>query len=194
MAKLPIENPIEIHALSPDRLPDFLRYFEGPAFADNPRWKSCYCQFLYVDHNRVQWAQRTGEQNRAAACERICGSRMQGYLAYRDGDVAGWCNAAPRQMMDAFADEVDPDADRMGQITCFVIAPAHRRSGVASALLAAACEGLRAQGLTIAEAMPKPGISGDAENHFGPMSLFIKAGFHVHKPGENGSVYVRKAL
>jgi hypothetical protein len=27
MAKNPIEIPIEIHALSPDRLSDFLRYF-----------------------------------------------------------------------------------------------------------------------------------------------------------------------
>ena len=187
-------HPIEIHALSPDRLADFLRYFDGPAFADNPKWKSCYCQFLYVDHKQVQWMQRSAEQNRAAACERICSSRMQGYLAYRDGAVAGWCNAAPRRMMDAFADDPDPDADRLGQITCFVVAPGQRRSGIATALLGAACEGLRAQGLTIAEAAPKPDTTGDAENHFGPLSLYLKAGFQVHGPGEHGSVYVRKFL
>ena len=186
--------PVEIHALTPDRLPDFLRYFEGPAFADNPKWKRCYCQFLYVDHNQVQWMERTAEQNRAAACERICSSRMQGYLAYRDGEVTGWCNAAPRTMMDAFADEPDPDEARLGQITCFVVAPGHRRTGIATALLEAACAGLRTQGLTIAEAMPKPGIAGDAENHYGPMSLFIQAGFQVHRPGEHGSIYVRKRL
>ena len=88
----------------------------------------------------------------------------------------------------------DPDADRLGQITCFVVAPAHRRSGVARALLDAACEGLRAQGLAIAEAAPKPGLEGDAENHFGPMSLFVAAGFEQHAPGPHGSVYMRRTL
>ena len=185
---------IDIRPLRPDLLPDFLDYFEGTAFADNPRWKSCYCQFLYVDHSKVEWMERTAEENRAAACDRICSARMQGYLAYRGGQVVGWCNAAPRTMMDAFADEPDPDVERLGQITCFVVAKAHRRTGVATALLDAACAGLKAQGLDLAEAAPKPDLTGDAENHYGPLSLFIAAGFTFHKQGEHGSVYVRKSL
>lgn len=55
-------------------------------------------------------------------------------------------------MMDAFADEPDSDAPRIGQITCVVIANPHRRMGVARSLLNAACQGLQAQGFTIAEA------------------------------------------
>jgi ribosomal protein S18 acetylase RimI-like enzyme len=185
---------VEIRALTPDLLTDFLRYFEGTAFADNPKWRSCYCQFLYVDHSKVKWMARTAEENRRAACDRIGTSRMQGYLAYRGGEVVGWCNAAPRSMMDAFADEPDPDADRLGQITCFVVAPGHRRTGVARALLEAACAGLKAQGLSVAEAAPKPDVIGDAENHYGPLSLFTSAGFKFHRNGEHGSVYVRKVL
>lgn len=191
---MPAPDDIEIHPLTPDRLGDFLAYFEGDAFADNPRWKSCYCQFLYVDHAKVLWMARTAQENRSAACTRIGAGTMQGLLAYRGGRVVGWCNAAPRRMMDAFADEPDPDAGRLGQITCFVVAKAHRRSGVATALLDAACAALKAQGLTIAEAAPKPEVATDAENHFGPYSLFLNAGFSVHGPGEHGSVYVRKAL
>ncbi|MBK1715394.1 GNAT family N-acetyltransferase [Rubrivivax gelatinosus] len=186
--------PIEIHPLGPERLADFLAFFEGPAFADNPRWRSCYCQFLYVDHTRVHWPSRTGNENRAAACARIDAGTMRGLLAYRDGHVVGWCNAAPRALLDAFADEPDPDAARLGQITCFVVAPAQRRTGVATALLDAACAELRRQGMTLAEAAPKPDIGGDAENHYGPMSMFLAAGFTVHRPGEYGSVLVRKAL
>ncbi|RQO54748.1 hypothetical protein DBR47_22020 [Paucibacter sp. KBW04] len=185
---------IEIQALKPERQADFLAFFEGPAFADNPRWKSCFCQFLYVDHRQVQWMARTAEQNRSAACERIGCGRMRGYLAYREGQVVGWCNAAPRLMMDAFADEPDPQADRLGQITCFVVAPAHRRSGVASALLAAACDGLKAQGLSWAEASPKLELQGDAENHYGPLSLYMAAGFEFHRQGEHGCVILRKRL
>jgi GNAT superfamily N-acetyltransferase len=190
----PSPSAVEIRALSSDRLPDFLGYFEGTAFADNPRWKSCYCQFLYVDHSKVEWMARTAVENRNAACSRIASSRMQGYLAYREGKVVGWCNAAPRRMMDAFADEPDPDADRIGQITCFVVAREHRRTGVATALLEAACAGLKARGLSIAEASPKPEASGDAENHHGPLSLFTAAGFALHRQGDHGSVYVRKSL
>lgn len=188
------DQDLRIHALSEERLPDFLRYFDGEAFADNPRWKSCYCQFLYVDHAKVEWSERTAEQNRAQACDRICSSRMQGYLAYRGGDVVGWCNAAPRTMLDAFADEPDADAGELGQITCFVVAPRHRRTGVATQLLAAACAGLKAQGMRIAEAMPKPDVLGDAENHYGPLSLFTAAGFRFHRQGEHGCVHVRKQL
>jgi ribosomal protein S18 acetylase RimI-like enzyme len=185
---------IEVRALTPDLLPDFLAYFEGAAFADNPKWKSCYCQFLYVDHAKVEWMKRSGEENRQAACHRIGAATMQGYLAYRNGTVVGWCNAAPRAMMDAFADEPDPQASQLGQITCFVVAREHRRTGVATALLDAACAGLKAQGLRIAEAMPKPEVVGDAENHHGPLSLFTGAGFEFHRQGEHGSVYVRKTL
>lgn len=184
----------EIHPLSAERMPDFLAFFEGPAFADNPKWSSCYCQFLYVDHHQVHWHSRTAVENKSAACSRIAAGRMQGLLAYRDGQVVGWCNAAPRSMMDAFADEPDPDAERLGEITCFVVAPAHRRTGVATALLDAACAQLRQQGLTIAEAAPKPEVAGDAENHFGPMSMFLAAGFQVHRAGDHGSVLVRKPL
>ncbi len=187
-------TPAHIRRLSPSLLPDLLSYFEGPAFADNPKWRSCYCQFLYVDHRQVTWMRRTAEENRAEACARTCAGTMQGYLAYRDGEVVGWCNAAPRTMMDGFADEPDPDAERMGQITCFVVAREHRRTGVAKALLEAACAGLKEQGLAMAEGMPKPDVTDDAESHYGPLSLFIAAGFVVHRQGEHGSVHVRKAL
>jgi GNAT superfamily N-acetyltransferase len=190
---MPFETT-EIRALTADLLPDFLGYFEGAAFADNPKWSSCYCQFLYVDHTKVRWVERTAQENRGAACTRVCAATMQGYLAYRHGQVVGWCNAAPREMMDAFADEPDPDASQLGQITCFVVAREHRRTGVAKALLAAACAGLKAQGLTIAEAMPKPEVLGDAENHYGPLALYTEAGFQFHRQGDHGCVYVRKRL
>lgn len=59
---------IQIQPLTPARLPEFLAYFEGDAFADNPKWRSCFCQFLYVDHAKVNWQARTADENRAAAC------------------------------------------------------------------------------------------------------------------------------
>lgn len=194
-------SEIEVHPLSPERQADFLAYFEGPAFADNPRWGFCYCQFLHVDHAVVRWSERSAEHNRAQACERIAGGRMQGYLAYRDGAVVGWCNAGPRLNFDALNDSPERDAERIGQIGCFVVAREHRRSGVATALLAAALQGLRAQGLSVAEAMPAqadddvsaPG--NDARQHYGPRRLFERAGFVPHRLDDDGSkLFMRRSL
>lgn len=188
--------PIEICELTPALLPDFLAFFEGDAFADNPRWGSCFCQFLYVDHAKVDWAARTGQQNRAAACDRIGAGRMQGLLAYRDGKPVGWCNAAARVLMDGFADEPDADAGSLGQITCFVVAKAHRRTGVATALLDAACAMLERRGLRIAEASPlgEADADGDAKAHHGPLGMFLAAGFTVHRTDGEGRVWVRRRL
>lgn len=173
---------------------DFLSFFDGEAFADNPAWGSCFCQFMYVDHAKVNWDARTLQENRAAACDRISSNQMQGYLAYRDGNPVGWCNAAPRTMLDAFADKPDPDAARIGQITCFVIAKPQRRSGVAKSLLHAACEGLKAQGLAIAEASPRTQAANDAQHYHGPLSMYVEAGFHVHHTESDGTVHVRRSL
>lgn len=189
-----IESPVEIRKLCPELMQDFLLFFDGEAFADNPRWSFCYCQFLYVDHAKIDWSARTAQENRATACDRIRSERMEGYIAYRAGKPVGWCNAAPRTMMDAFADEPDPDASRIGQIACFVVAKPYRRSGVATALLHAACAGLKAQGFEIAEALPVAEASTDAQNHFGPLRMYLAAGFHLHRTDADGRVHVRRSL
>ncbi|MDQ2778060.1 MAG: GNAT family N-acetyltransferase [Pseudomonadota bacterium] len=188
---------IEVHPVSAERLADFLQFFDQEAFPDNPGWQSCYCQFALVDHAQVQWSERTLQQNRQAACARIPAGTMQGLLAYREGRPVGWCNAAPRTLLDAFADEPDPPghpATQVGQITCFVVAPAQRRSGVATALLQAACERFRQQGLAIVEAVTNPDAATDAQSHHGPVALFQAAGFEHQRDEEDGFIVMRKRL
>ena len=185
---------VKVRALSPELLPDFLMFFDGAAFSDNPKWSSCYCQCFYENHSVVKWSERTASQNRALACERIQGKSMQGFLAYSDGSPVGWCNAAPRHFLRALDDEPTPDAEQVGAIICFLVEPSHRGRGVARKLLEAACDGLRQQGLRIAEANPRTAATSAAENHFGPLSLYLSAGFSVHREDEDGSVYVRRTL
>ena len=185
---------LTIRPLAPECLGDFLGFFEGAAFADNPGWRSCYCQYMYVDHSKVRWETRTGDENRASACDRIGSGRMHGLLAYRDGEVVGWCNAGPRSLLEALAADTDRDAEHLGQITCFVIAPEHRRTGVARALLGAACDALREQGFTTVEARPSRAASNAAENYHGPVALYEAAGFVVVAEREDGSLVMRRAL
>jgi ribosomal protein S18 acetylase RimI-like enzyme len=187
--------PVDIRPLSEATLPDYLTFFDNDAFPDNPKWASCYCQFSFVDHRGVDWEKRTAEDNRADACARTCAGHMAGLLAYRDGKVVGWCNAAPRWMMQAYADAPeDPDADRLGHITCFVVAPGARHTGVARALLEAACAQLKASGLGILEVMPFETPKTDAEAHHGPTSLYQAAGFTLHHKDEHGRVIMRLNL
>jgi GNAT superfamily N-acetyltransferase len=119
---------------------------------------------------------------------------MQGWLAYADGVPVGWCNAAPRPLLRALDDEPIPDAEQVGAIVCFLVEPSHRGRGIARQLLEAACEGLREQGLRFAEGNPAAEAASAAENHCGPLSLYLSAGFSVHREDEDGSVYVRRAL
>lgn len=48
--------------------------------------------------------------------------------------------------------------------------------------------------MTIAEANPRPQAKTPAENHFGPLALYLSTGFSVHREDADGSVFVRRAL
>lgn len=183
-----------IRELTPELLPDYLEYFDKVAFADNPNWASCYCHCYYFPHQLKSWKDATASENRAAMIERIGCGQAKGHLAYVDGKVAGWCNAAPRNMFTALQDEPEPQADQIGAIVCFIIAKPYRRQGIATRLLDAACEGFRRQGLTIAEGTARTGSEEDTHNYKGPLSMYLAAGFTVTKPLDKGLSLVRKNL
>ncbi len=187
-----VEN-LTIRTLSPHLLNDFLGFFEGEAFADNPQWSFCYCYFNHFPHEEMVWKERTAEANRVAACDLINTGGMQGYLAYSADKVIGWCNAGPRVNMTTLPDYTEPEEKHIGSIVCFIIARDFRRKGVARALLDAACDGFRKQGFTIAEAYPIRDAEGEKENHFGPLSLYVSAGFEHYWEDEDEMV-LRKSL
>ena len=186
---------IEVRPLSPDLLADYVEYFDKTAFSDNPDWAGCYCYYYLVDR-REDWDARSGEENRLAVSELISRGEMHGYLAYLDGGVVGWCHAGPKTYFPAFAsdeDLTDADLAATGSIACFNVAPGRRRLGIATALLEAAIAGLAGLGMTVAEAYPREGASTDAGHYHGPLEMYLRAGFAVHRQLDGCSV-VRKRL
>ncbi|MGH2587975.1 MAG: GNAT family N-acetyltransferase [Dehalococcoidia bacterium] len=187
---------VEVRALTPERRDDFLSFFDYEAFAGNPAWADCYCMFFYFPPKDLAWGQRAAAENRSASAERIDCGEMGGYLAYVDGQPAGWCNAGPRQMYARIAQAEDrrvDDEEQIGSIVCFVIAPQYRRHGLARRLLDAAVEGFRREGLSIAEAYPARGAESDADNYYGPASLYAAAGFAPFREIE-GHTMVRRTI
>jgi hypothetical protein len=113
---------ITIHRLTPERLADYLLFFDQDAFADNPAWSGCYCYFYHAPHAERDWDDRSRNENRAAVCRLIIESRLRGHLAYADGKVVGWCHATPRTMIPNLEDVTAllvPDTEEVGAIVCF---------------------------------------------------------------------------
>src|ERR1700743_834352 len=86
---------LTIKRLTPELADDFFGFFEGEAFADNPKWAGCYCRFCHIDHEAGEPGDGQGAaNNRPDVARRIAEGRMTGYLAYAEGRVLGWVNAA----------------------------------------------------------------------------------------------------
>jgi hypothetical protein len=61
---------LKVRAVTPHDTQDFLRFFDGPAFGDNPGWAGCYCMFFNLPPE-AEWENRTRDQNRAAIEQRL---------------------------------------------------------------------------------------------------------------------------
>lgn len=152
---------LEIRPLGPEGLDDFLGYFDRDAFADNPWWAGCFCNFYesltHPADNPDPATPAFGpfrDHNRAEKAERIRAGEARGFLAYRDGQVVGWLNAQPKEAYAnprGFAPAFAEIPDRTGVIMCIVVAPDRRSQGVGTALLKAALEGFRSAGLEHAQ-------------------------------------------
>lgn len=186
------QGRIQIRELAPGQAEDYLAFFDCDAFQDNPAWAGCYCFFPHAPHSRGQWNDQDSEHNRAAAAGLIARGEMRGYLAYDGEQPVGWCNANLRARYTILdPDERDPDA--IGAIVCFVVAKPYRGRGIARRLLDAACAGFRQRGIRVVEAYPRADPDSEAANHFGPLAMYLAAGFE--RAGEEGeSVVVRKTL
>jgi GNAT superfamily N-acetyltransferase len=192
-------SAIEVKRLSPEIADDFIAFFEGGAFNDNPHWASCYCyfnHFPYSDH----WSARKAEVNRAAKLELIRTGRAHGVLAYLGGHPIGWCHAAPRAELAHGGYKDMPDSAQGGVTVCYVIDPKHRRQGVATLLLHEAVDMLRDMGMTFVEAHPlkelptgDARLSAEARSYHGTLAMYLGAGFE--KVREDGDfMTVRRTL
>jgi GNAT superfamily N-acetyltransferase len=124
-------------------------------------------------------------------------SEASGVLAYAQGKVIGWCNAAPRTalaLLDQIPEFAAEDPATAGAIVCFVIAPQYRGQGVAGRLLDGASDMLRDDGFRTVYAYPPARATTDAGSYHGKLSMYLGAGFVETGAATRRYVVVRKSL
>lgn len=152
----------------------------------------CWCRFFAL--TGPQWSASTPEERKNQLRDKFDGGQpAPGVLAFRDGNPVGWCAVEPRgcyprilrsKVLASAPDAArDPGVDHVWSVSCFVVSPGHRRTGVAGALLAAAVEHAAAHGATVVEGYPvdpaqRPKAS-PADLYHGTLGLFLAAGFTV---------------
>ena len=140
--------------LNPERVDKYLEFFDKDAFTDFPDWSGCYCGFYDTPGDHWDPTGKAGPNHRADRAERIRSGQAHGLLALADGKVVGWCNAQARSSfrnMRRYAVVIEDPTESVGSIMCFLVAPGYRRKGVGTALLNAACNKFRNEGLSVAE-------------------------------------------
>jgi len=194
---------LEIRALSPALIEDYLGFFDGAAFSDHPEWSFCYCTYYHLGKQdeealEAQCAGRwTRDILRNTAIDLIKTGRLNGYLAYSDGRVLGWCNAGDKKSFKKLCENRGVwdtgDETPVKSIVCFIVAPGARRMGVASALLARASRDASREGYRVLEAYPAVGALDCYQHYHGHPEMYEKQGFIKHRAFETYCVY-RKAL
>ena len=151
---------------------------DGPAFKAQPQWAGCHCQFYLNTAEQNENPEAKRGLNRERACDRINAGTMQGYLAFElvggEERVIGWMAANASTNFVAL-----PGASpELARILCFVVDEDFQRRGVATALLEHALADLPSQGFKSVEAAPLLGDEFVPHGYRGPLSMFLKQGFH----------------
>ncbi|MDQ2923341.1 MAG: GNAT family N-acetyltransferase [Candidatus Dormibacteraeota bacterium] len=197
LQRLETIGAIDIRDVAPEMVPEYQRFFDDYAFRDYPAWQSCYCMETHRTQSDEEWAARTAEDNRRDMTESVASGQVTALLAFEGDKPVGWCNYGETTrlagVMHRF--KLQPaDQDGVGSVACFVVAAPYRGHGVASKLLDAAIDRLRARGLRAVEAYPtRPRDDTAQGNYRGPLSMYLRAGFEPRRETDR-HVIVRKTL
>lgn len=153
-----------------------------------------------LDEKRKEYEQSGGTCFKRELAKRfIKEGVLQGYLAYIDNTVVGWCNVNNKLHYSRLSKENRPelweDMDndkKIKSIVCYTIAPNMRRMGIATILLDQICFDATEEDYDCVEAYPGTGET-TSHSYHGPLSLYEKSGFEKCKE-INGEVIVRKNL
>ena len=194
---------IEIKKLTPDLAEDYIHFFDVTPHDKYVDEHKCYCVCWCSADHRIETDYSTAEKRRILAAQYINDGIIQGYLAYHEDKVVGWCNANIKtdclyciswmRFMQSVSDiEIDPH-NKVKSVFCFVIAPNMQRKGIATQLLECVCEDAANDGFDYVEAYPRKEFIGVSSDFMGHVKMYEKFGF-TETAEYDDVVVMRKAL
>lgn len=184
------ERNIRIKRLEKERIDDYLAFFDrisaGPLV--------CYCTHFHRTAEEVDASLRPsgkGEQALRAYWREegrrfVFEGRIEGYLAYRDQEVIGWCQAKDKTGYRYLGANIPPATEKAGEvigISCLVIQERNRGQGIASVLMEYIANDARNCGYQRLEAYPGGCLCG--EEFEDTVRFYEKQGFATVVQREN---------
>jgi GNAT superfamily N-acetyltransferase len=132
--------------------------------------------------SQAAFQRNKGAPNKRAFHRIVASGEPTGVLAYFAGKPVGWCATAPREAyvrLEGSRVLKQVDAQPVWSVSCFYVAPAHRRTGLSVALLDAVVEYARRRGAKIVEGYPQD-LQKELPSAFvwtGLLPTFRKVGF-----------------
>lgn len=194
---------IEIKKLTPDLAEDYVRFFDVTPHGDYTNENVCYYVTWRNDNTYVgngdHWYP-TREERRERAIKYVKDGSIQGYLAYQDDKIVGWCNAsagcqlgvATLRSWDWPIEENRVDT-KVKSIFCFAITPDVHRMGVATKLVERICRDAADDGFDFVEAYADKQFTNVLNGMRGPLAMYEKCGFNISAE-KDGKIVMRKAL
>lgn len=170
-----------IKPLTKDLKNDYLYFFDNIIFEENPDRHKCYC---YDYHFLGDVETCTRETSRSSVIDLINEGKLTGYLVFDKDKPIGWCNANNRsnyQRLLRDFDLVDNPDDVVCSIVCFLIHPDYRRQGIAQKILEKIIEDYSNKDCDYLEAYPRKKALSNEGNFKGPLKLYKRFNFEIHK-------------
>lgn len=194
---------IEIKKLTPDLVQEYVRFFDVTPHGDCTDEKVCYCVTWRNDDTYVgngdHWYP-TREERRERAIKYVKDGSIQGYLAYQNDRVVGWCNASADCKLGVatlrswgWPIEENRTDIKVKSIFCFAIAPDVQRTGIATKLVERVCHDAADEGFDFVEVYADGQFTNVLAGMRGPLAMYEKCGFHISAQ-RHGKVVMRKDL
>ncbi|MDE5819003.1 MAG: GNAT family N-acetyltransferase [Lachnospiraceae bacterium] len=181
---------IEVKKLDSNMADEYLTFFDQRAFSDGSAEKGCYCVWHHWTDKHEQERSLMPENERPYrkrnyAKELIRNGTLNGFAAFCEEQIVGFCNADTKDHYFRLSRENQPDSwidvnenDKILAIVCFIVAPDMRRKGVAKALLECACQYAQENGYDYVEGYPSKGEF-VVNNCGGSASMYMEQGFEI---------------
>ncbi len=84
---------VEIRKLTPELAEEYVNFFDTTPHDDKNPDHTCYCVNWCSVDQRARVGHPSSNGRREMAIEYVKSGKLQGYLAYMDNRIVGWCNA-----------------------------------------------------------------------------------------------------